>query len=150
MEAAAGMIAQARQWLGVPFHHQGRSTAGLDCLGLLMVVADAIGLRFEGKRASELDIPRYGARPEVAVLIARLEAHLQPVAVSAARPGDIVLLKVQGSPQHLAILSDYPVVGEMGMIHAYAPARAVVEHRYDEVWRRETYAVYRIYETPKN
>jgi hypothetical protein len=34
--------------------------------------------------------------------------------------------------------------GEMGMIHAYAPARKVVEHRYDPQWRRQTYAAYRI------
>lgn len=54
------------------------------------------------------------------------------------------MLKIDGVPQHLALITDYPMPGEMGMIHAYAPARKVVEHRYDPQWRRQTYAAYRI------
>ena len=30
------------------------------------------------------------------------------------------------------------------MIHAYAPARKVVEHRYDSAWQKATQAVYRL------
>ncbi|MDE3017017.1 MAG: hypothetical protein KGI29_08895 [Pseudomonadota bacterium] len=57
-------------------------------------------------------------------------------------PGDIVLLKIDGSPQHLAIVSD--MENGLGLIHAYAPARAVVEHRLDGWWLEKIEAAFRI------
>lgn len=139
------LIAAARAYLGVRFAHQGRSAAGLDCLGLLIASADDVGLTFDGKPASTLDVPQYGARPDVVLLKQKLENYLQPIPREAVRAGDVVLLKIGGSPQHLALLSDYPLGGELGMIHAYAPARQVVEHRYDAHWRRDTYAAFRVF-----
>ena len=91
-----------------------------------------------------LDVLQYGSRPDVRMLKAKLDAHLVPIAHEELREADIVLLKIDDSPQHLGLLADYPVAGELGMIHAYAPARKVVEHRYDAHWRRDTYAAYRL------
>ncbi len=144
MTTADAVIASARQWLGVRFTHQGRSVAGVDCLGLLMVTAQALGLAFDGEGVAALDVPSYGTRPDVVALKEKLDRHLIPVASAARREADIVLLKIDGSPQHLALLTDYPVEGELGMIHAYAPARKVIEHRYDALWRQQTYAAYRL------
>lgn len=144
MTTSCDVIACARQFMGVRFTHQGRSVNGLDCLGLLIMTAQRLGLTFEGKAADELDIPHYGVRPDVLMLKHKLDCYLLPVAVAQLREGDLVLLRIDGSPQHLAIISDYPMAGELGMIHAYAPARQVVEHRYDEHWRRNSYAAYRL------
>lgn len=138
------IVACARQFLSVRFVHQGRSAEGLDCLGLLLAVADRAGLVFENLPAMEIDVPRYGMRPDVALLKAKLDQFLLPIAEQELAPGDVVLLKVDGSPQHLGIISDYPMAGEFGLIHAYAPVRKVVEHRYDTQWRRNTYACYRL------
>ncbi len=144
MTTACDMIACARSHVGVRFAHQGRSIHGVDCLGLLILTAQQLQLRFEGKGAEELDVPHYGTRPDVLLLKEKLDTHLVPVAFAQVREGDVVLLKIDGSPQHLALLTDYPMQGELGMVHAYAPARKVVEHRYDALWRRETYAAYRL------
>ncbi|MFZ4541774.1 MAG: hypothetical protein ACOYNL_08215 [Rickettsiales bacterium] len=57
---------------------------------------------------------------------------------------DIVLLKIEGLPQHLALIRDYTMACELGMVHAYVPARGVVEHRYGLQWRRNTYRAYRL------
>ncbi|MES2983899.1 MAG: NlpC/P60 family protein [Pseudomonadota bacterium] len=130
--------------MGVPFAHQGRSAQGLDCLGLLIVAAQEAGVTFDGKDALTLEVPLYGTRPDTRLLKQKLDGYLCPIATAQVREGDMVLLKVEGSPQHLALISDYPFAGEYGMIHAYAPARKVVEHRYDTHWRRETYAAYRL------
>jgi hypothetical protein len=54
------------------------------------------------------------------------------------------LLKKLSIPLIKSSIHVPPMPGEMGMIHAYAPARKVVEHRYDPQWRRQTYAAYRI------
>lgn len=149
MTTACDIIACARTRIGVRFAHQGRGGEGLDCLGLLLEIARALNLPLRDGVAIPADIPSYGARPDTNLLKARLDKALLPVAVDVLQPADIVLLRVDGSPRHLAILSDYPIPGELGMIHAYAPARQVVEHRYDAHWRAQTYAAYRVpYVTP--
>ena len=144
MTTACEVIACARTLIGVRFAHQGRGREGLDCLGFLIYIAQELGLRFGEQTAFELDVPSYGARPDALLLKAKLDAVLTPIAPDALRPADIVLLKIDGMPRHLALISDYPIEGELGMIHAYVPARAVVEHRYDREWQRATYAAYRL------
>lgn len=140
----ADIVAAARRYLDVPFVHQGRGECGLDCLGLLLVVAKRCGLSFKGLAVSDIDVPTYGMRPDTLLLKQRLDHFLQPIPREQVAVGDVVLLKVHGSPQHLAIICDYPMVGELGIIHAYAPVRKVVEHRYDPAWKRDTYAAYRL------
>jgi hypothetical protein len=139
------IIAHARALLGVRFLHQGRDAEhGVDCLGLLLVVAEKAKLKFSGKHPMEIDVPNYRTKTDTNFLQAQLANFLQPISLSAVRPADIVLLEINGSPQHLALLSDYPVAGELGMIHAHAVARKVVEHRYDAQWRKVTRAAYRL------
>lgn len=144
MTTAATLIACARQFIGVRFAHQGRTPEGLDCLGLLILTAQTSGVRITGIEAAALDVPHYGTRPDAALLKHTLDTHLSAVTQAQVREGDVVLLKIDGVPQHLALITDYPMAGELGMIHAYAPARKVVEHRYDAHWRKQTYVVYRI------
>jgi NlpC/P60 family len=138
------IVVCARRYINVRFSHQGRGADGLDCLGLLLVTAADCGCLFEGLEVTNMDVPTYGARPDTALLKQKLDQFLVPISSTELLYGDIVLLKVNGSPQHLAIICDYPMVGELGIIHAYAPARKVVEHRYDAAWRRDTYAAYRL------
>ena len=138
------IVACARQLIGVRFAPQGRSVSGLDCLGLLLATATRAGLRFEQKPVASLDVVSYGMRPDTALLQAKLDHFLMPIPPVKIEPADILLLRIGGLPQHLAIVSDYPMAGEFGMIHAYAPARKVVEHRYDAAWRRDTHTAYRL------
>lgn len=136
------VIAEARALLGVRFRHQGRHAVhGLDCLGLLLVVAERSGLTIAGQPARALDACDYGSRPDAMRLQATLEQALC-LRTGSAQPGDVLLLKIQGAPQHLALVSDYPQPGALGMIHAYALARRVVEHRYDDAWQQATHAIY--------
>ncbi len=144
MTTAHDVSLAARQFLGIRFMHQGRSLAGLDCLGLLIVTANRCDLHFDGKKADALDIPHYGNRPDAVLLKEKLDKHLQPITLEAVREGDIVLLTIEGLAQHLALITDYPIAGERGMIHAYAPARKVIEHRYDTLWWGRSCAAYRL------
>jgi len=144
MATSHEVVACARQFLGVRFAHQGRSVAGLDCLGLLLITAQTLDFTFDGAGVEALDVHHYGTRPDAMLLKQKLDTHLQPIEKADVRAADILLLKINGMPQHLALLSDYPMANELGMIHAYAPAREVVEHRYDAHWRRNTYRAYRL------
>lgn len=143
MDQRDQLVAIARDFLGVRFAHQGRHPAtGLDCLGLLIATATKAGITLQGKMPQILDDRQYGTRPDTEYLQAMLGNHLQ--VVDSPQKGDVLLLNIGGRPQHLALVSDYPVSGELGMIHAYAVARRVVEHRLDTLWQRAIHQIYRI------
>ena len=144
MDQRQQIVACARHYIGVRFQHQGRSLAGLDCLGLLFLTAASVGVKLRGQAVRTIDIPDYGRKPDTVLLREKLAMYLQPIPLAEAEMADVVLLNVQGSPQHLAILSDYPSADALGMIHAYASSGKVVEHRYDAVWQRQSYAAYRL------
>lgn len=146
---AHSIVTCARSWRGTRFAHQGRVKAqgahsgGVDCLGLLSGVASELGLRArDGSFLAEHDMRAYSKSPDGALLQSRLAVLLLSIEEAHMRPGDVALFALDGRPQHLAILSDYGV-GELGMIHAYAPARCVVEHRLDEAWRKRLVCLYR-------
>lgn len=137
------IVAQARTWLGTPFHHQARLKGkGCDCLGLIVGVVDELGLEDRnGMKLAAYDEVTYSKEPDGAYLIQKLTGLLEEVPIAEARAGDLALFKVRENPQHLAILSDYE--GALGMIHSFAPSRRVVEHRLDDEWKSKIIKVFR-------
>lgn len=135
------IVTQARTWLGTPFHHQARlKGVGCDCLGLVVGVVDELGLKDRnGQLLAAYDEIVYSKEPDGAYLTQKLTDLLEEV--QAAQAGDLALFSVRDNPQHLAIITDYE--GTLGMIHAYAPARRVVEHRLDDDWNSRLVKVFR-------
>jgi NlpC/P60 family putative phage cell wall peptidase len=135
------IVTQARTWLGTPFHHQARlKGVGCDCLGLVVGVVDELGLKDKnGQSLAAYDEIAYSKEPDGAYLTQKLTDLLEEVQVAQA--GDLALFSVRDNPQHLAILTDYE--GVLGMIHAYAPTRRVVEHRLDADWNSRLVKVFR-------
>lgn len=136
------IVDTARSWLGTRFHHQGRikktdtHKGGVDCLGLLIGVARELDLPFS--QYDEVDYPHY---PDTQRLRANLASVMQEISVENIEIGDVLLLNIDGSPQHLAIVSE--LAGELAIIHAYAPAKAVVEHLLDDYWQKRMVAAFR-------
>lgn len=130
------IVAEARSWLGTRFHHQGRlKGVGVDCAGLVAQVAQAVGMAVD-------DHIDYTHRPDGVLLQAVCDAQMTHIDINEIAPGDVLLMKFDSLPQHLAIVGDY-ASGGLSMIHAYAPARQVVEVRLDEGWRQQIVAAYR-------
>lgn len=124
------IVAIARGYVGTPFRHQGRIPGlALDCAGVVVCVAKALGLEGEFK-----EVP-YGRYPHAATLQRICEEHMDRITLYG--PGDVLLMAWEAEPQHLAIASD------IGVIHSYAKARAVVEHVLDPLWRSRIRAAYR-------
>lgn len=149
MSSNADVVASARRWLGTRFHHQGRLKrteshhGGVDCLGLLVGVAEELDIRLpDGAPAIILDRTDYTHHPDTEYLKAQLMRVLETIPHDGISPGDILLLNIDASPQHLGIVSD--LNPGLGIIHAYAPARAVVEHVLDSGWRQRIVAAYRL------
>ena len=140
MTTREDIVRIARGFIGTRFVHQGRGQGGLDCLGLLLAVAQAASLEFDATLA--LQSRHYGRLPDTELLQAKLHEFLWPREPAAILPADILLLHIDGRPQHLAIVSDYPAMGELGIIHAYAGAHGVVEHRLDAHWKQAICGAY--------
>ncbi len=137
------IVNAARGWIGTRFHHQGRlkktdtHKGGVDCLGLLIGVARELNLPLS--QYDEVDYPHY---PDTEKLRQKLAGCMQEIKIQDMRMGDVLLLAVDDSPQHLAIVSE--LAGELAIIHAYAPARAVVEHVLDSWWKQRVVAAFRV------
>ena len=123
------IISAASAYLGTRWHHQGRSTAGVDCLGLVVLTARDCGI-------SVTDRFGYSRQPDGQQLMAELDVQLQRIA--EPEPGAVLLMRFERDPQHVALMADG---GDI--IHAYAMARKVVRHRLDAIWSRRIVAVYR-------
>lgn len=136
----AEIIAAARDAIGTPFRHQGRQPGrALDCAGLVVTVAERIG-------ADYADQPTYSRRPSSGLLESVLDCQpcLVRIAIDEIEAGDILLMKFAGDPQHLAIYAGHSeIYQDEGIIHAYAQARKVCEHRMTEEWRSRIVRAYR-------
>lgn len=137
------IVKQARTWIGTPFHHQARLKGkGCDCLGLIVGVVDELGLKDKhGQPLAGYDEVTYSKEPDGAYLTEKLTALLDEVLIAEAHAGDLALFTVRDNPQHMALLTDYE--GMLGMIHCYAQARRVVEHRLDDDWKSRLVKVFR-------
>lgn len=130
MIARTDIVAAARSWLGTPFQHQGRvKRIGVDCAGLIIGVVRELGISAD-------DLTGYGRQPDSDELRRLCREQMRPIALEAARPGDVYLIEIDGRPQHLAFATD------IGLLHAYAPARKVVEHGIDAGWRARLVAAF--------
>jgi hypothetical protein len=104
MTMGALIAAQAELWIDVPFVWQGRVRAGCDCKGLIAGVFAELGL----PEADSLEALAgdYGDR----VPVVRLRAGLAGLfdQVQDRQAGDILLCRMMGAAQHLAIAAPVP------------------------------------------
>ena len=121
MVTRAEIVTAARGWIGVPWRHQGRSRAGVDCVGLVVVVCQGLGL-------SDYDSTVYGRDPDPTRFLGHFTAggavRINP---RDAEDGDLLVFRQSAFPCHAGIRStqfEVPYV-----IHAHLAHRKVVEER---------------------
>lgn len=140
MITRAAVVAEAREWLGTPYHHQARlKGVGVDCAGLVIGVARALGIV-----GADMDVTGYSRRPDGTSMLAHCDAWMQHVPFDALQPGDVIVLRIEDDPQHMAIAGDY-VHGGLSMIHSLDRSNgrgSVIEHRLDDSFRSRLVAAY--------
>ena len=110
-DVAAKVIAEARSWIGTPWHHLARvKGAGVDCAQFLIAVFAAAGV------VEEFDPEYYPAdwhlhRDEPRFLM-RLLSHGERV--ETPEPGDVVMFNFGRHAAHGGIVIDWPLI-----IHAF-------------------------------
>lgn len=102
------LLETARQYLGVRFRHQGRDPrTGIDCTGLLVVVAEDLGFENLSDRTD------YRRQPKSDEIRETLLLNCDPVPVAEMRDGDFFFMRLGGiKPRHVGIKD-----GD-GIIHA--------------------------------
>lgn len=143
----AEFVAEARSWLGTKFMHQhADKQAGCDCIGFVRGIAKAAGLvPLEQLATLPQSMFAYLGRPDGVQLREGCDEHLIPIAMTDARPGDVILIRFGRHPQHMALLGDY-THGGLSMIHSLGPGGPgqVVEHRLDDTWRARVVSAYAV------
>ncbi len=137
MIARSAILAEAREWIGTPYQHQASAKgAGCDCLGLVRGVWRA----FHGAEPETAPAytPDWAERAGAETLLGAAQRHLSEVAIADARPGDVMLFRMNArSPvKHAAILDE-----DDRIIHAYW-GRAVVRSRFAPWWRARCAAAF--------
>ncbi len=137
MYTRAQIIEAARSLVGVRYVHQGRSTAGIDCIGLLHRVASMLG-------EAPHDFLEYGERPRPDVLLKHAAIGLVEIPVEDATGGDGLLFYFKKDkagekvPQHFGIKTD-----DGTFIHAFAKLGKVIEQTLGAFWSRRVVKAYR-------
>lgn len=133
MTTRDAIVAEARKWIDTPWRHTGRNRRGIDCVGLGVVVCQALA------------ITRYDVRTYSRVPAPGLLDHLRLVAdeISPADvlPGDFVCMLDSAYPFHIAFVAEKD--GRATLIHAVAARRRVVEEPYSDEWRHRTLNAFR-------
>ena len=142
MTSRGDVVAEARRWMGTPFHHQGRRHAvGVDCAGLVIGVARELSLV-----SPDFDITGYRRDPDGFGLLAHCDAHMRRITRDDMGLGDVLVIRWAQHPQHLGIVADYRH-GGLSLVHAYqAPGKRgeVVEHRLAPHLMAQFVAAYRL------
>jgi cell wall-associated NlpC family hydrolase len=121
------LVSAARARLGTRFRHRGRSSKYTDCAGLGVLIYADCGVALPDYRL-------YGREPNKDGLVDYVTAALgQPVAVAPVslpdiRVGDVIVLRFDVEPHHVAIVANY-IFGGFSMIHADGHTGKVIEHR---------------------
>ena len=133
------MIAAAAECLDTPFRHQGRLAGiGLDCAGVLAHCLDRLGLPYTDQNG-------YGRSPFDGMLEKSLDGQpsLIRVAINEAEGGDVLLMRMQKEPQHIAIHAGF-IDGSTYIIHGSSQHGKVAHHRLDNLWRARVVRAYRV------
>lgn len=116
----------AREWIGTKWKHQGRNHNGIDCAGLIILVAKEIGVVPE-----DFDEKNYPRRsPHSQEFLQYFKDRLPQKKNNEKKPGDVVILKEPVYPCHCGILAERE--GQLTLIHAHAPRKKVLE----EFWHQ--------------
>lgn len=123
MPSRDDVIEEARSWLEVPWAHQGRTRLGIDCAGLVIMVAHSLDL-------FTYDTTNYQRRTSGRGFLIHFRKCMAEKSVANARSGDVLLFRDKQFPCHSAIVAWRD--GVPTIVHAHILRRMVVEEPLEQ------------------
>ncbi|MFI5230059.1 MAG: hydrolase [Gemmatimonadales bacterium] len=150
----AAVVAEARSWLGTPFHHAARiKGAGVDCAQLLLGVYAGLGLVEElnvGRYAPDWFVHQPRAPGSLGILLDVITRECVERPLSHVTPGDILVFAYGRAPSHAAIVTaTAPPSPLLLVIHSFrasgvqeddAGPRSPLGARIDSAWTLRRWA----------
>lgn len=127
MVTRADIVAEAMKWKDVRWRHEGRNKSGIDCVGLPVVVARALGI-------SDYDFHGYAREPSDLQLLKHFRSVMREKLIIEVQPGDVIAFRDNRYPFHVGIIGEK--YDSLSVIHAYAARRKVVEELYNPEWSK--------------
>lgn len=133
MITAEEFISEAHDWIGVPFHHQGRNRHGVDCAGLPIAI-----LAENNTLPKGFQTPLRYSRLPTPQLVRQLLRWC--VEIPEPIPGALLLIKWAkvSLPSHLAICTG------PDLIHAYHSVKGVVKHSFQPPWTHRVVSSWKV------
>lgn len=123
MHSKEAFIEAARGWIGTRWVHQGRNRAGVDCVGLLLMAAQDIGIELP-------DMPGYRRSPNPALFVTHIRDN--SLSVAQPEPGTFGIFRDGTQPCHVGIFGERD--GQLTLIHAYSALGKVLEEPFIHDW----------------
>lgn len=136
MTTRADIVTEARTWMGVPWRHLGRNRQGVDCAGLVVVVAKALGV-------ADYDHTGYTRKAFDHTMLLHFQNNMRQKAIAEGKPGDVLLFADGKFPFHVGMLAER--YDALSLVHAYAERRKVVEEQYTGEWPKRALACFEFY-----
>jgi hypothetical protein len=135
------IVKSARSYKGCPYHHQGRVRDGMDCWGLIKLVADDNDLFF-------YDETDYKTKPDPVRLMEVVRTACQEISIDDASEGDVLVFWIKrGIPQHFGIITE--IKGDViKVVHAFANVKfgkrfgRVTEITLNEKWMNRIHSAF--------
>lgn len=129
---------EARTWVGTRYQHMGRTREGIDCVGLVLKVAEPFGLH------TYADDVAYSRESKGQELMQPFKQHMDRISIGRVEPGDVVLFREGPFPQHCGIVVED--AGRLFIVHAEARARRATITALDSMYENAI-AAFRFKET---
>lgn len=120
------VVTEARKWIGTKWHHQGRSTAGIDCAGLLVRVMGDLNIPVEDRKG-------YKRVPDKLDFLDHIRKQTEHA--TEPKPGNIAIFRQTNFPCHVGFFAN-DAAGNITLIHAYLTAGKVIEELFIHEWPR--------------
>ncbi len=93
------LLQHAEKYIGIPWKAHGRTAAGLDCYGLvLLFYKDVYGIELP-----DFEYTPTGTAVQAAAIYNSIHSLAQAVPAEEESPGDVLLLTYHGEASHIAI-----------------------------------------------
>lgn len=136
MPTRAEVVAEAKSWVGTPYHHQAQvKGAGVDCVNLLCGVYGAVmGCRYDPDGVYS---PQWHLHQAEEKMLAQLDQHALRISTAAVQPGDFLTFRAMTFGKRRTPAGHSAIMSFDGrIIHASIEVGRVVENRLPDTWKR--------------